>query len=680
MTIAAADTLTPREQELLDAALAYREAGWSVIPIRPDGRKKAAVEWTEYQSRLPSREEVTNWWTGLYKGHNIAAITGRIGGVWVVDCDNKPNRNGADNLLQLAQQYGKLPSTLRSVTGGQGVHLFFDYDLFSDKIPNSKSAIADAVDVRGDGGYAVVPPSSHPSGNNYCWYKDTPFGEYDAAEAPDWLSDMARTAKAESQRIERTVSPDDDFSSFGLRQDGREQYMADTVWAIANDLHRKTGQAPTPDEIFDAAWPQYEKNVKARGADLETDGRGETEMRNKCVSTAKKLQREAGPVETPAKNEIFEQWKPIAASDIAPRRWLYGRDYIRKFLTATVAPGGLGKSTLVLAEAIAMASGTPVLGVLPEGGRVKESQLRVGYFNAEDPMDEIQRRVLATCQQYFVSQAALADRLWLASGRDHRQMVLMTGDDGIINEDAFDFLQGFAISNDLDVLIFDPLANMTTSPETNDVFRLLTARLNTLAGNTDTAVHIVHHTRKLQPGMAATDNDARGGRALVDGARSVRVLNHMSAEEAARAGLESHIDHFRSEDAKANLSRRSERASWYARIGVKLENGDNVATVEPWQWPAAFDGVPESDLLKVQQAIERSERPARRSPQARDWAGNIVGDVLGLNMSDQSVRARVRVMLETWIKNHAFKIDEIKDTEKGRNTPILLVDNWADAE
>jgi hypothetical protein len=259
-------------------------------------------------------------------------------------------------------------------------------------------------------------------------------------------------------------------------------------------------------------------------------------------------------------------------------------------------------------------------------------------------------------------------------------MMLMTGDEGVINEDAFDFLQGFAISNDLDVLIFDPLANMTTSPETNDVFRLLTARLNTLAGNTDTAVHIVHHTRKLQPGMAATDNDARGGRALVDGARSVRVLNHMSAEEGARAGLESHIDHFRSEDAKANLSRRSERASWFARIGVKLENGDNVATVEPWQWPDAFDGVTESDLLRVQQAIERSERPARRSPQAREWAGNIVADVLNLNISDHSVRSRIRVMLETWIKSGAFKIDEIKDTEKGRNTPVLVVDNWADAE
>ena len=61
----AADTLTPREQELLDAALAYREAGWSVIPIRQDGSKKAAVQWTEYQSRLPSREEVASWWTGL---------------------------------------------------------------------------------------------------------------------------------------------------------------------------------------------------------------------------------------------------------------------------------------------------------------------------------------------------------------------------------------------------------------------------------------------------------------------------------------------------------------------------------------------------------------------------------------------------------------------------------------
>lgn len=56
-----------------------------------------------------------------------------------------------------------------------------------------------------------------------------------------------------------------------------------------------------------------------------------------------------------------------------PRRdWLYGRHLIRKFVSATFAPGGVGKSALALAEAMAMASGKPLLGPRPRG------RLRVG--------------------------------------------------------------------------------------------------------------------------------------------------------------------------------------------------------------------------------------------------------------------------------------------------------------
>ncbi len=695
--------LTDREQELLDWALRYREAGWSVFPIKR-GEKDPVFPWARFQQTLPSRDEVAGWWSGQYKGCAIACATGsQTTGVNVVDLDAEDGRCvGADNLLALKAEHGEIPHTLRAVTGGGGVHLFFDANPFDEPIRNSASAIADKVDVRGQGGYVLLPPSDHPSGTKYQWFDGTPFGEFDAAEMPDWLADRARLAGSNGSgaTAQRTPSPETDFSAFGQRVDGREEYMRDTVWAVAQDLARQGGKAPTEDEIFALAWPQYERAVKKRGASLESEGRGESECRKKARHASKKITKmlangenlppapvkETSPNKYPNKiggqdeapqNDTFARWQPIEASDIPPRRWLYGRDYIRKFLTATVAPGGVGKSTLVLAEAISMASGSPILGHVPEGGRVKPSQLRVGYFNAEDPMDEVQRRVLATCEHHFVSQAALADRLWLASGRDH-PLLLMEGDDGAVNEAALEFLRDFALAYDLDVLIFDPLANMTTSPETNDVFRQLTARLNRLAGDTETAVHIVHHTRKLQPGMAASDNDARGGRALVDGARSVRVLNHMSKEEAAKAGLDTGIDHFRSEDAKANLARRADRATWFERVSVKLDNGDHVATIAQWSWPDAFDGVTQDDLLNVQRAIAATDPPPRRSPQAKDWAGHIAARVLGIDAEKAAGKARVRVMLERWISTGAFRVDEIFDTRKKRDAPVLVVNEWAD--
>ena len=84
--------------------------------------------------------------------------------------------------------------------------------------------------------------------------------------------------------------------------------------------------------------------------------------------------------------------RPVLWRDPAtmPRRqWLYGRHLIRKFVSATFAPGGVGKSALVLAEAMAMASGRAILGPKPL------QRLRVGYWNGEDPFEETERRALA---------------------------------------------------------------------------------------------------------------------------------------------------------------------------------------------------------------------------------------------------------------------------------------------
>ena len=77
------------------------------------------------------------------------------------------------------------------------------------------------------------------------------------------------------------------------------------------------------------------------------------------------------------------------AAEIPPREWLYGRHYIRHFVSTTIAPGGVGKSALAITEALAMATGRPLLGVQPL------KRLRVAYWNGEDPLEETERRVVA---------------------------------------------------------------------------------------------------------------------------------------------------------------------------------------------------------------------------------------------------------------------------------------------
>lgn len=83
-----------------------------------------------------------------------------------------------------------------------------------------------------------------------------------------------------------------------------------------------------------------------------------------------------------------------APNAIPPREWLYGRHYIRRYVSTTIAPPGVGKTTLGTGEGLAIASGKPVLGVTPaERGRV-------WMWNGEDPIDECERRVAAACIQY----------------------------------------------------------------------------------------------------------------------------------------------------------------------------------------------------------------------------------------------------------------------------------------
>jgi hypothetical protein len=93
-------------------------------------------------------------------------------------------------------------------------------------------------------------------------------------------------------------------------------------------------------------------------------------------------------------------------NEIPPRQWIYGRIYIRRFVTANVAPGGTGKSSLALAETIACATGRNLLGIEPR------ERVKTWYWNLEDPVDEIDRRIAALCQHYNIAPSELEGYLF----------------------------------------------------------------------------------------------------------------------------------------------------------------------------------------------------------------------------------------------------------------------------
>jgi hypothetical protein len=134
---------------------------------------------------------IIGWWRG-YPDCNIGMATGVASGVFVIDIDGE---NGESGISMLERQHGVLPPTVESITG-RGRHLFFAWPS-ATKIRNSAGSIASGIDVRGDGGYVLLPPSIHPSGAPYLW---SPTSAKAFAIAPDWLLAALAPGKRASSR------------------------------------------------------------------------------------------------------------------------------------------------------------------------------------------------------------------------------------------------------------------------------------------------------------------------------------------------------------------------------------------------------------------------------------------------------------------------------------------------
>src|SRR3989344_6493489 len=158
--------------QILEAALHYAELGLSVIPVGRD--KKPLIEWKKYQEERASHEQIKEWWA-QFPDVNVGVVTGKISGIVVVDVES-----GGD--------VKNLPPTVISKTGGGGWHCFY---LYPNLAVQNGVRVRELTDMRGDGGYVVIPPSLHKSGNRYEWLVSP--NDADFAELPEWV--LQKTSK-----------------------------------------------------------------------------------------------------------------------------------------------------------------------------------------------------------------------------------------------------------------------------------------------------------------------------------------------------------------------------------------------------------------------------------------------------------------------------------------------------
>lgn len=363
------------------------------------------------------------------------------------------------------------------------------------------------------------------------------------------------------------------------------------------------------------------------------------------------------------------QWTDPAA--IPRRQWLYGGHLIRQFYAMTIAPGGVGKSTLVMTEALALATGKPLLG------RDVDEPRRVWLWNLEDPIEELQRRIAAICQHYEITPADIEGRLFVDSGRTQRLCTAVTDkSDARICRPVVDALIDEMLAREIDVLIVDPFVKShSVSENDNSAMDDIAAEWADIAERTNAAVELVHHTRKLAGDFEVTTESSRGAKALTDGARDVRAVTRMTQDEADRAGVDNHRLYFRVYSDKSNLSPPADKSDWYRLASVDLPNGDQVGVVEPWSWPDPFADITAQHLRDVQKAIHG--RNLRENAQATDWAGHIIADILSLDADDKHDRSKIKSMIKTWCANGVLRVVKITDG-KGKDRPVLEVGEWAE--
>lgn len=242
---------------MLESALAYAANGWPVFPVHGvtdklkctcgnavcDTPGKHPIPRNGLKSATTDAGQIADWFR-TYPWANVAICTGASANVFVLDVD--PRHEGHLALRELEAQLGDTPVTLTADTGGGGVHLFFVAPR-GTPIGNSAGRVGRGLDVRGDGGYVVAPPSRHVSGQTYEWRE--PIEE--VAEAPEWLLERVRRKRAagtstKTQRYTKGGRNDALTSLAGTMRSRGMSHAAILAGLVADN--RERCEPPLPDE------------------------------------------------------------------------------------------------------------------------------------------------------------------------------------------------------------------------------------------------------------------------------------------------------------------------------------------------------------------------------------------------------------------------------------------------
>jgi hypothetical protein len=390
---------------VLENALLYASRGIRVIPIAPGEKYPAGIE--AWQTIATSNTDtVKQWFTTTYKGWGVGICTGRAGArqVFVLDIDeHDPQQSGSDTLADLEAEHGKLPDTVTVLTPTGGRHLYFTTPIAIRN--DAGKRLGPGLDIRGDGGQVLAPPTLHPTGKPYTFEEGFGITDILPADAPDWLIkrltaepkiDRTRPADGDifltdpnspSARYNnttnwQTILTQDGWTYVYQGTDGTEYWRRPgKTTGISASLNHNGNDALI---VFSSNAPVPEGGYSRFGYHAQRHHQGSWKQ------AAAQYMNLNPTITTSTPDELLSQlvnWQEFWNQDHKAEDWIAYPLIARGRQTALFAVSKEGKSYIALACTAALATGKPIFG------RPAQDKVHVLYLDYEMTAADLMERL-----------------------------------------------------------------------------------------------------------------------------------------------------------------------------------------------------------------------------------------------------------------------------------------------
>lgn len=255
--VAAAIKAYAETGSMQDAALAYAAHGVPVFPVRALNKSPVPQKLEDadgnpifgtggFKRATCDPDQIREWWTkGKYRKrreHLIGVPMGPASGVWCADIDTKSGGHDNDGMapwLALQATHGAI-KTRQHRTASDGLHEFFAWD-DQHPITSRRGGVPRGIDIKGVGGYVVMPPSKR-KGRDYVVTNDVP-----PKKAPAWLYELIGRAPVAPTVIHNQSTPRNIYQQFALEATSRNSRPLVDIDELADVMKF----VPNPDLDFD---------------------------------------------------------------------------------------------------------------------------------------------------------------------------------------------------------------------------------------------------------------------------------------------------------------------------------------------------------------------------------------------------------------------------------------------